>query len=112
MTDQDKIRGKTLRFSFSDGPTAGKTYEHRFHDDGTVTWRDVAASPQPGASNEPGNRPKYAAASVAQNVCAVSYLSGSGYTLTVVLNFDDHRLVGFASNDKQWFPVKGSFEEA
>jgi hypothetical protein len=30
----------------------------------------------------------------------------------VVLNFDDHRLVGFASNDKQWFPVKGSFEEA
>ncbi len=49
---------------------------------------------------------------MAQNVCAVSYLSGSGYTLTVVLNFDDHRLVGFASNEKQWFPVSGSFEEA
>jgi hypothetical protein len=49
---------------------------------------------------------------VAQNAYAVSYLSASGYTLTVVLNFDDHRLVGFASSDKQWFPVKGSFEEA
>ena len=108
----DPVRGKTLRFSFSDGPTAGKTYEHRFHEDGTVTWRDAAASPKPGASNEAGNRPKYAAMKVAQNACAVSYLSASGYTLTVVLNFDDHRLVGFASNDKQWFPVKGSFEEA
>jgi hypothetical protein len=108
----DPVRGKTLRFSFSDGPTAGKTYEHRFHEDGTVTWRDMAASPKPGASNEAGNRPKYAAMKVAQNAYAVSYLSASGYTLTVVLNFDDHRLVGFASSDKQWFPVKGSFEEA
>lgn len=108
----DLVRGKTLRFSFSDGPTAGKTYEHRFHEDGTVTWRDLAASPKPGASNEAGNRPKYAAMKVAQNAYAISYLSASGYTLTVVLNFDDHRLGGFASNDKQWFPVKGSFEEA
>ena len=108
----DPVRGKTLRFSFSDGPTAGKTYEHRFHEDGTVTWRDMAASPKPGASNEAGNRPKYAAMKVAQNAYAISYLSASGYTLTVVLNFDDHRLVGFASNDKQWFPVRGSFEEA
>ena len=112
MTGEDKIRGKTLRFSFSDGPAAGKTYEHLFHEDRTVSWRDTAASPHPGASNEAGNRPKYAAVKVAQSVYAVSYLSGSGYTLTVVLNFDDHRLVGFASNDKQWFPVKGSFEEA
>ena len=108
----DPVRGQTLRFSFSDGPTAGKTYEHRFHEDGTVTWRDLAASPKPGASNEAGNRPKYAAMKVAQDAYAVSYLSASGYTLTVVLNFDDHRLAGFASNDKQWFPVKGSFEEA
>ena len=108
----DPVRGKTLRFSFSDGPTAGKTYEHRFHEDGTVTWRDTAASPKPGASNEAGNRPKYAAMKVAQDAYAVSYLSASGYTLTVVLNFDDHRLAGFASNDKQWFPVKGGFEEA
>jgi hypothetical protein len=40
----------------------------------------------------------------------VSYLSGSGYTLTVVLNFKDGGMVGFASNDKQWFPVKGTCE--
>ena len=37
-------------------------------------------------------------------------LSGSGYTLTVVLNFGDHGLVGFASNDKEWYPLKGTFE--
>ena len=41
---------------------------------------------------------------------AVSYLAASGYTLTVVLNFTDHRMVGFASNDKEWFVQQGSFE--
>ena len=46
----------------------------------------------------------------ADDAYAVSYLSGSGYTLTVVLNFKDGGMVGFASNDKQWFPVKGTFE--
>jgi hypothetical protein len=28
----------------------------------------------------------------------------------VVLNFKDGGMVGFASNDKQWFPVKGTCE--
>jgi hypothetical protein len=42
----------------------------------------------------------------------VSYLAASGYTLTVVLNFRDHRMVGFASSSKDWHPVQGTFEVA
>jgi hypothetical protein len=37
-------------------------------------------------------------------------LAGSGFTLTVVLNFRDHRVVGFASGAKEWFPVRGTLE--
>jgi len=47
---------------------------------------------------------------VADEICAVSYLAGSGFTLTVVLNFRDHRMVGYASGAKEWFPVGGTFE--
>ena len=47
---------------------------------------------------------------ISDDVHAVSYLAKSGNTLTVVLNLADKTLVGFASNDKQWFPVKGTFE--
>jgi hypothetical protein len=47
---------------------------------------------------------------VADDVYAVSYLSTSGYTLTVILNFRDHRMVGFASGAKDWHPVQGTFE--
>jgi hypothetical protein len=28
----------------------------------------------------------------------------------MVLNFGNHRMTGFASNSKEWTPVKGTFE--
>ena len=102
-----EIRGKTIRLTWTAGPTKGKTHEHVFHDDGTVEWRD-AASPQKGAS--PTEKPEYAATRVADDIYAVSYLAASGYTLTAVLNFREHKVVGFASSSKDWHPVQGTFE--
>jgi hypothetical protein len=112
----NRISGKTYRWSFLDGPTSGKTYEHTFSADGTVSYREIDESNEPAAQTESGNaaageQPKYAALEVTDDVVAVSYLAPSGFTLTAVLNFDDGRLVGFASNDEQWFPVRGTFEE-
>lgn len=110
------VRGKTIRFTWTDGPTKGKTHEHVFHQDGTVEWHDVApsgtakpADPQP-KSQSAGEKPEYAAMKVADNIYAVSYLAPSGYTLTVVLNFHNRRIVGFASGAKDWHPVQGTFE--
>jgi hypothetical protein len=47
---------------------------------------------------------------VNEGTWAISYLSASGHTLTVVLNLDDHRAIGFGSDDKSWYPLTGSFE--
>jgi hypothetical protein len=101
------IRGKTIRLTWTDGPTKGTTHEHVFHEDGTVEWRDTA-NPQKGAP--PKERPDYAALSVADDIYAVSYLAPSGYTLTVVLNLRERKMVGFASSSKDWHPVQGTFE--
>jgi MoaF N-terminal domain len=101
------IRGKTIRLTWTDGPTKGTTHEHVFHDDGTVEWRD-AANPQTGGP--PKERPEYAAIRVADDIYAVSYLAPSGYTLTVVLNLRERKMVGFASSSKDWHPVQGTFE--
>src|SRR5262249_6636787 len=102
------IRGRTIRFVWTDGPTKGSTHEHVFHDDGTVEWHAVAAntSAAAGASNEgdkrpePAERPRYSAAALTDHIWLISYLASSGFTLTVALNFADSSLVGFASNDK------------
>jgi hypothetical protein len=110
MPDQgtgDRVRGSRLHWTFSEGPQAGKTYEHAFHADGTVEYRAVEdrAVDAPG-----GDRPAYAAYALSETVELVSYRAESGFTLTVALNFTDHRMVGIASNSEQWFPARGTFE--
>ncbi len=111
----DAIRGKTIRMTWTDGPTKGSTHEHVFHEDGTVIWRDPNATPKAQPNDKSGQakpveQPPYAAVEAAQGVYAVSYLAQSGYTLTAVLNFGDKRIVGFASSAKDWHPVRGTFE--
>ena len=110
-----RVSGQTIRFTWNEGPTQGKTHEHVFHPDGTVEWHAVPAEEGPGEA-KPGrapDRPRYAALTVGDDVCLVSYLSSSsGYTLTVALCFTDQTLSGIASNEKTWFPVRGFFEIA
>jgi len=111
-----EVRGKTMRWVWTEGPTKGKTYEHTFHEDGTVEWRDADAPRTAPAGNaqadsaRPKERVQYGAVKVSDDVSLVSYLSDSGYTLTVALNFDDTSMVGFASGAKEWYPVRGTFE--
>ena len=109
----DALHGKSIRFSFHEGPTKGTSYDHTFAADGTVTWHDPAAkkSATPDATEKHAEPPtKYGSFHVADDVYVVSYLSKSGYTLTVALNFETDELFGFASNDENWYPVRGVFE--
>jgi hypothetical protein len=114
MERAEAIRGKTLRFVWTGGPTQGATHDHMFHADGTVEWEDTTAKDKAEAGGGSGSgareRPPYAAMEAAESVYAVSYLAPSGYTLTVVLNFRDRTMVGIASSAKDWHPVRGRFE--
>jgi hypothetical protein len=107
------LAGETQRWSFDSGPTAGSTYEHTFNSDGTVVWRDakaVKAQKQPGVGPR-GQETPYASFDVGHGMHLVSYLSkDSGYTLTVLVNTENHRLHGYASNATEWFPVTGKLE--
>lgn len=102
----DSLRGKTVRWTFEDGPTAGTTYEHIFNSDGSIGFRGADKS------GEGEFTPATAGAivKVADGVFAVSYLSAEGFALTVVLNIATSEMVGFASNNESWFQQKGTFE--
>ncbi len=91
----DRITGHTIRFSWNDGPTRGETHEHVFHADGSVEYHKLGGKP-----GEATREKRYASARISDDVSVVSYLAA----------FRDHALVAFASNDKQWFPLKGTFE--
>ena len=100
------LSGKSIRWKFVDGPTAGTTFEHTLDPDGSIVWRALD-----GAFKGATRREKaYAAVRVADGTWVVSYLAESGHTLTVVLNLANHRATGFASNDKTWQQLTGTFE--
>lgn len=122
---KDPVQGKTIRWTYEDGPMAGKSFEHTFGSDGTVTWRETGGNQKtntPPPSNgkqkqqtgKPGSeaKAKYQVAPINDDVCAVSYLSDSGYTLTSVLDFESGTVVSFASNEKELVPQRGMFEVA
>jgi hypothetical protein len=100
------IRGKSIRWTFTDGPLAKKTFEHTFDADGGVTWRSI--------DGDIKGKSSYAKvceiATVGEDVHAVSYLGTSGYTLTVVLDYRTGNLVAFASNEKELTVHHGTFE--
>ena len=100
------LSGKTIRWKFVDGPTAGMTFEHTFDPDGSITWRALD-----GAYKGASRREKaYGAVRVNDQTWVVSYLAESGHTLTVVLDLANHQAIGFASSDKTWEQLSGTFE--
>lgn len=102
---QSSLPGKVIQWTFTDGPAAG-SYEHTFGDDGTVVWRALDGPFKGGSAQEK----QYAAFRISDDVYAISYLAASGHTLTVVFNLKDKRMVGFASNDKEWLALNGTVD--
>ena len=105
MAHSTRLQGKTLSWTFDDGPVAGKTFEHRFNDDGTIAWHAAGA-----AAGKSSLERECASADVADRVSVVSYRAASGYTLTVALNLETSQMVGFASGHDTWAQQKGTFE--
>jgi len=103
----NRVRGNTIRFIWTEGPTKGESHEHVFHDDGSVEYAKVQGGAKPAKYTR---EKQYAAVKITDDVYVVSYLGSSGYTLTTVLNFRDKSITGFASGAKDWHPVKGRFE--
>jgi len=100
---KDPIRGNTISWKFTDGPTANKGFEHEFRADGSVAYRMEG-------SDKSMTENSYESAQITDNVFAVSYLASSGWTLTTILDFGTGKAVAFASNDKQVVMQHGTFK--
>jgi len=100
------LTGKSIQWSFANGPMAGTTIQHTFHDDGSVTWTILDGAHKGATARE---KP-CGAVQLNDNTIVVSYLAASGHTLTVALNLEDRRMSGFASSDKEWSAMSGTFE--
>ncbi len=72
----------------------------------------VSAERTAGDNSDHAPSTKYEVVAIRDDVCAVSYLSSAGYTLTTILDFATKKLVAFSSNEKMLGVQRGSFEES
>ena len=79
MQGLTSLSGKTIRWTLTEGTTAGITFEHDFHADGSVEWRALNGAYK-GAHRKEKH---YGAVKIDANIWVVSYLAESGHTLTV-----------------------------
>ena len=107
----DPIRGHTIRWAYDDGPTKGQRFEHTFYEDGTCSYRMATDQAKPEAMTDVGERPRYEVAPAGDDAYLVTYLAPSGWTLTTVLDMKTKRIVSVASNEKQLFVQRGTFED-
>ena len=98
------LGGKTIRWTYADGPMKGKHFEHSFTSD-MVTWKE-AGGPKPSADSQA----KYRFERISDDVYVVSYLSNHGFTLTTVVDERSGAIVSFASNEKELVVQRGSLE--
>ena len=75
-------------------------------------FKEVGGAPAPSGGSAGSAMPgaRYASFEIAPNTHLVSYLSSHGYTLTVAMNLSSKKIHGFASNDKEWYPLEGTVE--
>ncbi len=93
-SNSNPIRGQRIEWTFDDGEMKGKTFEHTFGKDGTVSFRCTSDDKMTGKA-------PYELSEVSPGIYAVSYLVQGGATLTTVLDTNTHKLVSFSSmNDK------------
>lgn len=107
------IAGKTLRWTYEDGPMKGKSFEHVFGEDGTVQYRQLDSKTEESKAAEKTSDTRYEVAPINDDVYAVSYFSkDSGYTLTTVVDSRSGSIASFASNDKGVMVQRGTLLRA
>ena len=101
----DPIRGRTIRWTWKEGPDKGSLVEHVFGEDGRMVLRVMNGRHKSTAKLER----KYESTRVGPDVYTVSYRTAAGSTMTVFLNFKDRTLLGLSSDSEGWYPARGTF---
>ncbi len=101
----DPVRGRTIRWTWKEGPEKGPPVEHLFREDGQMLFRAVNGRRKGLAQDER----KYESTRVDPDLYTVSYRTAAGATVTLFLNFKDRTLLGFSSDSEGWYPSRGTF---
>lgn len=101
----DPVRGRTIRWTWKEGPDKGSLVEHVFGEDGRMLFRVMNGRHKSTAKVER----TYESTRVSPDLYTVSYRTAAGSTMTVFLNFKTRTLLGLSSDSEGWYPARGTF---
>lgn len=99
------IEGHTFEWRWSEGAFKGAAFNVTFKQDGELAWKGIE-----GLVVGKGDIEKeYVVKSISENVKLISWSEKSGYTVTIVLNFENGLCTGVVSKGQEWYPLSGRF---
>jgi hypothetical protein len=105
VSNPDRFRETTQRWEIEAGPLAGTALDYSFHDDWSVTWREVTGPRQ----GEKGRARQFHVEAVTAGVYLLSFSIAPGVVLTAIVDFSTRRLIGFRTGAGTWSVVRGVF---
>jgi len=102
--NRNPVSGKSVVWTFDDGPMAGRTVTHTFNADGSLEFEMGS-----GGSGKSTHVDKYEVARLNDDITVVSYLGPHQYTLTVALDFSTGMMVAVSSNAERVDIQRGRF---
>lgn len=100
-----RIVGHTIQHTWKEGAFAGGSFKNTYKTDGSATLRCVEGTYK-------GTIVEQKIATVrplGKNFEMVSWLEESGYTVSIVFDFDTMKITGLISNAKEYYPLSGIF---
>jgi hypothetical protein len=105
VSNPDRFRETTQRWEIEAGPLAGTALDYSFHDDWSVTWREVTGPRQ----GEKGRARQFHVEPVAADLYLLSFSIAASVVLTVALDFSTYRMVGFRTGTGTSISIRGMF---
>jgi hypothetical protein len=87
---ENPFNGKTIQHTWTEGAFAGGTYQNTYRSDKTATLRAIAGS-EKGMKMEQKN---LAYNSLGHGLWLASWLEENGYTVTIVFDFPNKKVIG------------------
>ena len=105
VSNPDRFRETTQRWEIEAGPLAGTALDYSFHDDWSVTWREVTGPRQ----GEKGRARQFHVEAVTADLYLLSFSIAASVVWTVALDFSNYRMVGFRTGPGTSVAIRGIF---
>lgn len=107
IENSNQFYGKTIQHTWTEGAFAGGSFKNQYRNDNSASLECVAG----GYKGTKAELKTYSARSLGKNLWLMSWLEESGYSVSIVFDFDNKKVTGTISKpNAEFYPVSGTID--